>query len=99
MPLAKPPDQAAPSPSVETPRAAESSGQPLSIEYMDLLKTHGHPDAQAVREFLDQHRDDQVFQARAQVLNRAFLIGQLIPQQPTTAKAKEQPVGAGAGRP
>lgn len=54
--------------------------QPLTIEYMDLLKTYGDPEAEEIRDFLDQHRDDHVFQARSRVLNKVFLIDRLIPQ-------------------
>lgn len=87
------------SPSFEKSTTAEPPAQPLTIEYMDLLKTHGHPDALAVREFLGQHGDDHVFQARALVLNRVFLIDQLRPQQAEASVPEEASVTATAGRP
>jgi hypothetical protein len=55
---------------------------PLTIEYLDLLKTWGHPDAPAVQDFVERHRDDSVFQRRVQTLNNAFLVGTLLPQPP-----------------
>lgn len=85
--------------SAEKSPAVVSPVQPMIIEYMNLLKTYGHPEAQAVREFLDQHQDDPVFQARARVLGRVFLIDQLRPQQPVASVLDDAPVTADAGRP
>jgi hypothetical protein len=53
---------------------------PLTIEYAKLLKQYRHPDAPAVREFLLDHQDDPVFQARARVLNRVYMIDSLAPR-------------------
>jgi hypothetical protein len=59
--------------------------QPLTVEYIDLLKMHGDPEAEEIRDFLHQHRDDRVFQMRSQVLNRVFLIDLLVPQNAAKA--------------
>jgi hypothetical protein len=61
---------------------------------MNLLKLHGDPEAQAVLEFLAEHKNDTVFQSRAMVLKRVFLIDQLRPQRPEVPEAEELPVAA-----
>ena len=58
----------------------EMTTQPLTVEYIDLLKAYRDPEAEEVRDFLDQHRDNHVFQVRSRVLKRAFLIDLLLPQ-------------------
>jgi hypothetical protein len=47
---------------------------PPTIQYANLLKQHGHPDAPEVRAFLDQHSCDRMLAARARVLNRVFVL-------------------------
>jgi len=57
----------------------------LTIDYMELLKECGHPDAPLVRAFLEEHRDDATFMTRARVINKVFLIDSLVPNSPALA--------------
>jgi hypothetical protein len=52
----------------ERPRKEKS----LVLQYTNLLHKHGSPEDRAVRLFREKHRDDEVFQKRANVLDRAF---------------------------
>ena len=65
--------------------SVEALTQPLTVEYIDLLKLHGDPEAEEIRDFLHRHRDDRVFQMRSQVLKTVFLIDLLIPQNAARA--------------
>jgi hypothetical protein len=68
-------------------------GQPLVIQYTNLLHKHGRPDAEAVREFLKNHSGDPVFVRRAEVLNHVFKLRDTDlaasgPDQPNTISAR-----------
>jgi hypothetical protein len=54
---------------------AEASGrEPLIVTYTNLLHQHGSPDAAEVQAFVAEHRQDTVFLARVDVLNKTFLL-------------------------
>lgn len=46
---------------------------PLILQYLDLLKQWGDPEAPAVVQFLDRHRDDPVLLARARLLRKIYM--------------------------
>ncbi len=46
--------------------------RPLIIEYTNLLHKYRDPNADAVKDFLKEHLDDEVFLKRAKGLNKVF---------------------------
>jgi hypothetical protein len=60
----------------DTRKEEEMRKGALIVQYTNLLHRWRDPNAKSVREFLQKHRNDAVFQRRAKVLNRLFLLKQ-----------------------
>lgn len=45
---------------------------PLIIQYTNLLHQYRDPNADEVKVFVEQHKDDAVFVSRAETLNKIF---------------------------
>jgi len=43
---------------------------PLIIQYTNLLHKHRDPNAEEVKAFVEQHKDDVAFVRRAEILNK-----------------------------
>ena len=48
--------------------------EPLIIKYTNLLHKYRDVNAKEVKEFVEKHKDDEVFVRRAQTLNELFAL-------------------------
>ncbi len=76
------------------------------LEYADLLREYGNPDAEGVRSFVIEHENDTQFQGMAHKLNAFALLGQatgtltrkLIAAQKAGVKAAKKKAGVKAAK-